>query len=615
MVYRRNPIDKDELRRLAGLRYRAHAGSAGNALSPEVQHLVEELEIHKIELELQNEYLSLARVQLEQSLNQSQESYNFSPVGNLQLDASGNIEKMNLAAAKLLGEERARLRGSRFGLYVAEAERPAFNALLTQARAWGEVQGGEFQLRDQRFAELHVQIWITALAEDLGWQLVMVDITERIRTEGLLRANAERWRLALDAVGDGVWDWNVRSGEVIFSKPFAQLYGFVDRDYGRHLDDWLARIHPDDRPRVISDLQVYLSGKSGSFSNEHRGQCQDGGWKWVLARGAIVSQGEDAKALRVIGTHVDISGKKQAEEALLAAANFQQTVFDSLSEQVAVLDRHGVIVQVNAAWRLAAANNSGVDANGFLGGNYLALLDAISGQDREAVRAATEGIGLVASGAVTHFQLQNPFFSTREQRWFLIRVTPVRDIEERMVISHDDVSSLKAAELASWTLANIDALTGALSRRNFVHLAEQELERSTRYALPLMLLMLDLDHFKRINDKWGHAAGDAVLQGFVKTATGVLRESDLIGRIGGEEFAVLLPNTSLEGGRALAQRIIDSVRVSSVQVACATISYTVSIGAICSSKESTFATLLGLADSALYRAKGAGRDRLDVGPA
>jgi len=100
----------------------------------------------------------------------------------------------------------------------------------------------------------------------------------------------------------------------------------------------------------------------------------------------------------------------------------------------------------------------------------------------------------------------------------------------------------------------------------------------------------------------------------VQTVTGVLRESDLIGRLGGEEFAVLLPNTTLEGGHALAQRILENVRASQVEVEGERLPYTVSIGASCLSIETSFSALLGLADAALYRAKNDGRDRLEMGP-
>lgn len=614
MGYRKNPMSLADLHRLAEERFLGHRASGATVLTlAEAQQLFEELEIQQIELELQNEHLNAARVQLETALNESSELYDFAPVGILSLDPAGTITKLNLAGATLLGGERAPLLGSRFGLYVADAERPVFTALLERATTSREVQDSEISFAQKGRPAMHAQIRVAPLPENSGWQLILMDITERRRIEERLRASEARWKLALEAAGDGVWDWNVQTGEVVFSKRFGQLFGFAENEYGHHIEDKNSRIHPDDKPRVIADLQAHLSGQTATYANEHRGQCKDGRWKWVLSRGTVVSRTEDGKALRMIGTHVDITNRKQTEEALLVASRFQQAVFDSLAAQIAVLDRHGTILQTNAAWRKYAADSGYAEAPGFIGDNYLEILDCVTGSDLETVLAASAGITSVVCGEVSHFQLPHPFFAPSEKRWFIMRVTPVRDIEERVVVSHEEVTRLKEAEIANSRLANTDALTGALSRRNFLNLAEQELARATRYELPLMVLMLDLDHFKLINDQHGHAAGDAVLQGFVQTVTGVLRDSDLIGRIGGEEFAVLLPNTALDGGRALAQRIIDSVRASPVEINGECLSYTVSIGAGCLSSEMSFATLLSQADIALYRAKHGGRDRLEVG--
>ena len=614
MGYRKNPISREELRELAKKRMQGLGANVTATLSlPELQKLFEELEIHQIELELQNEYLNSTRALLEVALNQSSELYDFSPVGSVLLDRLGSITKLNLSGANLLGGERARLMGSRLGLYVADADVPVFNNMLSLAASTGDSQGCEITLKKNGLPSSVVQIRIAPLPEALGWQLSLVDMTERRRAEENLRTSEERWKLALEATGDGVWDWNVSTGSVVFSKRFAELFDYSENEYGAHITDWSSRIHPEDKAQVMSIIQACLTGQTDSIFSEHRGQCRDGYWKWVLCRGAVVSRTAEGKPLRVIGTYTDIMKSKQTEEALLVAARFQQAVFDSLAAHIAVLDSHGSIIQTNAAWRKYANDNGFGITSEFMTGNYLHVLDHLTGHDSATVQAATLGIASVGSGELAYFQLSQPFFTASDKHWFSMKITPVHDAQERLVVSHEDVTNLKAAELASLTLANTDALTGALSRRNFLNLAEQELARSTRYAMPLMLLMLDLDHFKCINDQHGHAAGDAVLQGFVQTVTGVLRESDLIGRLGGEEFAVLLPNTSLEGGQALAQRIIESVRNSPVSVGCKNIPYTVSIGAGCLSGETTFAVLLGEADAALYRAKNGGRDRLEVG--
>lgn len=615
MAFRRNPSTMGELREAAGKRLLGHMSSDATALTLlQAQELFEELEVHQIELELQNEHLNAARAQLEMALNQSSELYDFAPVGILSLNLNGAIVKLNLAGASLLGVERARLLGSRLGLYISEEERPVFATMLERCAKSGDVQGCELSLKRQGRLVTYVQIKIAPLGDGLGWQVILMDVTDRRQMEAELRANEARWKLALEAVGDGVWDWNVQTGEVVYSKRFGQLFGFADAEYGRHIEDMTTHIHPDDKPRLVADLQAHLSGNSASFVNEHRGQCKDGSWKWVLARGTVVSRSEDGRPLRMIGTNVDITHRKQIEDALRVASRFQQAVFDALAAQIAVLDRRGLVLQTNAAWRQYATDNGLADAPCFVGGNYLEALDCIAGKDQETVLAASAGIASVIAGELAHFQLAQPFFAPADKRWFILKVTPVHDAAERVVVSHEDVTGIKKAELASLTLANIDTLTGALSRRNFLNLAEHEMARSNRYALPLMVLMLDLDHFKLINDRFGHAAGDIVLQGFVHTVSGVLRESDLIGRIGGEEFAVLLPNTALEGGCALAQRIIDSVRASAVEIDGERIPYTVSVGAACLTNETSFSALLGVADVALYRAKHSGRDRLEVGP-
>lgn len=615
MGYRKNPANPDDLRQLAQQRLSDRVKSPVEPVSQaELAHLLEELEIREIELRLQNEHLEATRAQLEAALTGCSELYDFSPVGSLLLNPDANICRMNLAAARLLGGERARLLGSRLGLYVPEAQRPLFSALLARASATREAQGGEFALERQGLPLVQVHMDVAARPDGAGWQVIVADITERALAEARLRQSEERWKLALEATGDGVWDWNVPTGAVVYSRRFEQLYGFDRNEYGPHIEDWTARIHPEDKPQLMVTLKDYLSGKTDYFFSEHRSQCKDGSWKWVLARGAIVSRTEEGRPLRMVGTHVDITSRKQTEEALRVAAQLQQAVFDSLAQQVAVLDRNGAVVQTNATWRQYALGSGLTDGACTVGGSYLKILDCISGHDQATMTMVAAGLAAVASGEVAQFQLMQPFFSPADKRWFSMHAMAVRDEQQRVVVSHDDVTDLKAAELASWTLANVDTLTGALSRRNFLNLAEQELARSRRYELPLMLLMLDLDHFKCINDRYGHAAGDTVLHGFVQTVSSVLRESDLIGRLGGEEFAVLLPNTALEGGQALAQRIIENVRASPVPVPGADIAYTVSIGAACLADETAFSALLRQADAALYRAKEAGRDQLQVGP-
>jgi diguanylate cyclase (GGDEF)-like protein/PAS domain S-box-containing protein len=611
MAYRKNPADQDILRQLATARLSGRSGGQAAALLDlsQVQRLLEELEIHQIELELQNEHLNTARAQLEQALNQSNELYDFAPVGSVLIDAEGNITRLNLAAAQLLASERARLIGSRFALFVAEDQRARFSAMLTQARAEHDRQTAELALQINGWAPLLVQLKVVWVGPELGWQLVLVDVSERQRMEAQLRASEERLTLALSAVGDGVWDWQVSTGQVTISEGFAQLLGSSRAELGSAITDLLNFVHPQDKQQLMQKLQDCITGRSFKFHNEHRLQCKDGSSKWVLARGAVVLFSAEAQALRMVGTMVDISQKKLAEVQLAEAAQFQSAILDSISSQVAVLDQDGMILQTNAAWRSYMSDCALEES---VGQSYLTLLETVFTIDPTTVRAVASGMAALVTAGDPHFSLSMPLQSRCCRWWFTLRITAVHDVAQRAVVTHEDVTALKCAELASVELANVDHLTGALSRQNFMALADQELARALRYTLPLVVLMLDLDHFKNVNDSYGHPAGDAVLKDFVQTVKEVLRESDVIGRIGGEEFAVLLPNTTQDGACALANRILAAVRANPVAFEGHCIAYTVSIGASHFTTQKSLGELLAESDAALYRAKKAGRNRLEV---
>jgi diguanylate cyclase (GGDEF)-like protein len=157
--------------------------------------------------------------------------------------------------------------------------------------------------------------------------------------------------------------------------------------------------------------------------------------------------------------------------------------------------------------------------------------------------------------------------------------------------------------------AHTDPLTGVPNRRHFMEQAQLEVKRALRHGTPLALLMMDLDHFKQINDKWGHSVGDAVLQHFVRQVAPCFRETDFFGRIGGEEFAVLLPGSGHERAQQAALRLLEAVRLGRFVYEDIRFQYTTSVGiGNLLPQDHGVDTLLNRADLALYRAKKAGRN-------
>jgi len=162
-------------------------------------------------------------------------------------------------------------------------------------------------------------------------------------------------------------------------------------------------------------------------------------------------------------------------------------------------------------------------------------------------------------------------------------------------------------------LAIIDELTGIFNRRHFFELAEREFKRSKRYQQPLTCLMIDIDHFKKVNDTFGHDCGDAILKLTAATILNSIRENDIFGRYGGEEFALIITDTPPGRVLIVAQRLLNLIRGQCVDSDYPDCSVTISIGiAYLEKTDQQLSHLLKKADQALYTAKREGRDRLNV---
>lgn len=182
------------------------------------------------------------------------------------------------------------------------------------------------------------------------------------------------------------------------------------------------------------------------------------------------------------------------------------------------------------------------------------------------------------------------------------------NLQQQVAVATQELRQQKeAAEM----LARVDALTGVASRRAFTERAELEIQRALRYRQPLCVVMVDLDRFKRVNDTYGHSVGDAVLVAFAQAIMHEVREVDMVGRLGGEEFAVLLPGIAGEEAMRVAERMRQAVESRQLMVGGQPLRFTASFGVSeFDGIELNMAGLLARADSALYHAKNTGRNRV-----
>ncbi len=215
------------------------------------------------------------------------------------------------------------------------ADRLRARAATTAAQRSGQPVQTEFRIVLADGTLKWVQLSSSPVASAEPGQVrvgMLIDITARTQAELALRGAEERWTLALESVGDGAWDWDLVQGREVVSERLLQMYGLSREAHGDRPDALDALTHPDDRAQMQIDRDAHLAGRTTVYANEHRVRNADGRWKWVLSRGVVIDRDAAGRPLRMIGTHTDISERKDAEaikreHERAAAAQKAQTAF------------------------------------------------------------------------------------------------------------------------------------------------------------------------------------------------------------------------------------------------------------------------------------------------
>ncbi len=156
-----------------------------------------------------------------------------------------------------------------------------------------------------------------------------------------LRDSEERWKFALEGAGEGVWDWNPQTGEALFSERWKEMLGYAEHEFPNSGAVWVDHIHLDDKEHAESIIHGCFTGSQPCFAIEYRMRCKDDAWKWILARGKVVSRDANGNPLRVIGTHTDITARKRSEESLQSSESKFRALYDSTGDAMMLFDENG----------------------------------------------------------------------------------------------------------------------------------------------------------------------------------------------------------------------------------------------------------------------------------
>ena len=428
---------------------------------------------------------------------------------------------------------------------------------------------------------------------------VAADITERKRVEEALKESEYRLGLALEASGLAVWDYDFVSGDVRLSRHWWPILGYAPGEVPLRIEAWEKLTHPEDLVRLKSALAAHMKGVAPVLDAEYRMQAKSGEWHWIRTVGRVVERDASGRALRGTGTHGDITLRKQQEERIERLTRIHQVLSGINSALVRIRDRNELFKE---ACRIAAQQGgfgiawvskldpatmdvtpvawAGIDAIGYeqlkttaradvpLGhgvvgrairqkqpvacNDMAAEPDVGSEQRREALRRGYRSdiaLPLFEEGSVAGtltLYAKEPNFFTEDEIKLLAELA-------------GDVSfalDFMAKEEKLNYLAYYDALTGAANRNLLNDRLAQAVMQAHRYGHIVAVAVLNLDHFKLINNSLGHTAGDELLKKCVARMRSCVRESDTLARLGGDEFVLVLPGQS---NAAATSRVVSRV--------------------------------------------------------
>jgi diguanylate cyclase (GGDEF)-like protein/PAS domain S-box-containing protein len=427
--------------------------------------------------------------------------------------------------------------------------------------------------------------------------------------ENALRFSEERFNLAVIGSNDGLWDWDVLTGDIYFSARSKELAGYADSEIENTPEAFFALLHPDDLEPALAAAKAHIRDDC-PYDVEFRVRTKDGAYRWFRARGRSVRNAE-GWAVRMAGSVSDINDSKLAEAQLFAEKERALVTLKSIGDAVITIDMRGHVEYFNPV----AETLTGWKAHEAEGTPLATVCQMLDETTRQALpdpleRVGREGRTVKAATNVLLLRRDGTEIAINES------AAPIRnrngEIAGVVLVLHDVRREREYATQLSYQ-ASHDALTGLINRREFEHRLGVALASARDLNRTHAMLYLDLDQFKIVNDTCGHAAGDELMRQVSMLLQGRLREGDTLARIGGDEFGVILENCSTEHAERIADQLRQTVTDFHFVWHDRSFSIGVSIGLVLVAEVPlTLAEVLSAGDAACYMAKEKGRNRVQL---
>ena len=463
------------------------------------------------------------------------------------------------------------------------------------------LKNGKVSLRELKITtksgRIIQNLFTGAIFDDLNkksFLTVTIDVTGQKQAEEELREAEKRFSLALEGAEMGLWDWDMINNRVYFSKLWKSMLGYDENEIENSFEGWKKLWHEEDVQKIEKAIKDYLDGKTEKYEIIHRLKTKNNSWKWILTRGSLLRQ-KDGTPYRWVGTNVDITNEKEHADEL-------ERFFSVNLDLLCIADIDGNFLKVNSEWiNVLGYSREYLEKSRFLDfvhpediPNTLQAMSKLS-QQHEVV------------DFVNRYRAKN-----NEYRYIEWRSHPYGKI---IYAAARDITDKIETEKKYREIAIRDPLTEVYNRRYLFERLSSMISEHTRTNKDFSVAILDIDFFKKINDTFGHQAGDYILREFTKTITHNLRPYDVLGRYGGEEFMIILDWVSKEPALRIVERILNDVRQKTYTYGDDTICFTFSAGiSDCKDVEENFTVekLVEKADNRLYSAKHSGRNTIII---
>ncbi len=427
--------------------------------------------------------------------------------------------------------------------------------------------------------------------------------------ETALKLSQERFNLAVSGSNDGLWDWNVDTGEVYYSPRFKHLLGFRDHEMESNVSALMERLHPEDKEATEHAFAGTLQ-RAVPFDIEMRLRTKAGEYRWFRSRGQSVRNAK-GRSVRMAGAITDVTDRRLAAAELFAEKERAQVTLASIADGVITTDTQGRVQYVNpvaeilTGWATTSARDLPLQA----------IVRMIDETNRSPAPSPIEMVlreGRNVEMAATVLLLRNDGSEVP----IVQSAAPIRarsgEIIGVVLVLHDVSNERQYAAKLSYQ-ASHDSLTGLINRAEFEQRLSLALKSAAQIGRHHAVMYLDLDQFKVVNDTCGHAAGDQLMRQVSTLLQRRLREGDTLARLGGDEFGVLLENCAPDNALRIADQLRQTVMEFHLTWENRSFSVGVSIGVV-NIKDGLFtiADVLSAADSACYVAKEKGRNRVQV---